>query len=73
MNAKLLNVFKERLDKYLEIRSLWDYCVNKPHEAELIAEKAHSLGVYFKEIHFALLLVFPGCPLRISAEDVTMN
>lgn len=50
MNAKLLNVFKERLDKYLKNRSLWDYCINKPHEAELIDEKTRGLSAYLKEI-----------------------
>lgn len=71
MKAKLLNVLKERLDKYLEIRSLWDYCINKPHEAELIAEKGHSLSAYFKEIR--LLYSLPGCPVRTGAEDMMVN
>lgn len=50
MNAKLLNVFKEKLDKYLKNRSLWDYCINKLHEAKLIDEKARGLSAYLKEI-----------------------
>lgn len=50
VNAKLLNVFKERLDKYLKNRTLWDYSINKPHEAELINEKTHGLSAYLKEI-----------------------
>lgn len=50
VNAKLLNVFKERLDKYLKNRSPWDYCISKPHEAQLIDEKTHGLSAYLKEI-----------------------
>lgn len=50
VNAKLLNEFKERLDKYLKNRSLWGYCINKPHEAELIDEKTHGLSTCLKEI-----------------------
>lgn len=50
MNAKLLNVFKERLDKYLKNRSVWDFYINKPPEAELIDEKTHGLSAYLKEI-----------------------
>lgn len=50
VNAKLLNVFKERLDRYLKNRSLWGYCINKPREAELIDVKTHGLSAYLEEI-----------------------
>lgn len=50
MNAKLLNELKEGLDKYLKNRSVWDYCINKPREAELIDEKTHGLSAYLKDI-----------------------
>lgn len=55
----LLSVFKEWLDKYLEIRSFGDYRVNTANEAELIAEKAHSLGAQIKEMHLVYILSFP--------------
>lgn len=71
VNAKLLNVFKERLDKYLKNRSLWDHCVSKPHEAELIDEKTHGLSAYLKEIGL-FYSVFPVYPLRMNAEDMTV-
>lgn len=73
MNAKLLNAFKGRLDKYLEIRSVWNYCINEPYKAEAVSKRAHSLGVYFKEVALSLFYVFPGCPLKISDKGMTMN
>lgn len=73
MNAKLLNAFKGRLDKYLEIRSVWNYYINEPYNTEAMAKKVHSLGVYFKEVTRALFPIFYGCPLKISDKDMTMN
>lgn len=72
VNAKLLIAFKGRLDKYLEIRSVWNYCINELYKAEAVSKRAHSLGVYFKEVALSLFYVFPGCPLKISDKDMTI-
>lgn len=45
--------------------------MNTANEAEIIGEKAHSLGARLRK-YTCLLLVFLECSFRISADDMTV-